>query len=48
MQFRTLERSEVEQIWTIDRREVIERIYHFEDGELRLRNGLFRHAGLAA
>jgi predicted N-acetyltransferase YhbS len=36
MHFRTLERSEVEQIWTIDRREVIEQVYHLENGELRL------------
>ena len=45
MQFRTLERSEVEQIWTIDRREVIEQIYHLEDGELRLRPDYFDMQG---
>ena len=36
MEFRTLGREELESIWTIDRREFIERIYRFEDGELRL------------
>lgn len=41
MNFRTLERSEVEQIWTIDRREVVERAYRLEDGKLRLRPGYF-------
>jgi GNAT superfamily N-acetyltransferase len=34
--FRTLERAEIEQIWTIDRREFIARIYRLEDGVLRL------------
>ncbi len=41
MNFRTLERSEVEQIWTIDRREVVERVYRLEDGKLCLRPGYF-------
>jgi GNAT superfamily N-acetyltransferase len=36
MQFRLLERSELELIWTIDRREVIANIYRMVDGELRL------------
>lgn len=31
---RTLTRDEILQIWTIDRREVIHRIYRFKDGEL--------------
>lgn len=41
MEFRALERSEIEQIWTIGRREVVEHIYHLEDGELRLRPAYF-------
>ncbi len=36
MEFRQLGRSEIEQIWTIDRRERIEHIYQVEDGELQL------------
>ena len=36
MEFRTLERSEIKLMWTIDRREFIERIYRLEGGELRL------------
>jgi GNAT superfamily N-acetyltransferase len=36
MQIRTLERREIELVWTIDRRERIERIYRLEAGELRL------------
>jgi predicted N-acetyltransferase YhbS len=36
MQFRLLERSELELIWTIDRREFIANIYRMVDGELRL------------
>ena len=36
MQFRTLDRDEIELIWTIDRRELIENIYRLEAGELRL------------
>jgi predicted N-acetyltransferase YhbS len=36
MEFRALERGEIELIWTIDRREVIENIYRLEAGELRL------------
>jgi len=45
MQFRTLERSEIEQIWTIDRREVIEKVYYLEDGDLRLRRAYFNVQG---
>jgi predicted N-acetyltransferase YhbS len=33
---RLLERDEVETVWTIDRREIIENIYHMENGELVL------------
>jgi GNAT superfamily N-acetyltransferase len=36
MLLRTLERREIELIWTIDRREYIENIYRLEDGELLL------------
>jgi len=36
VEFRTLGREELESIWTIDRREFIERIYRLEDGALRL------------
>jgi GNAT superfamily N-acetyltransferase len=36
MDFRTLDRSEIELIWTIDRREFIDNIYRLEDGVLRL------------
>jgi GNAT superfamily N-acetyltransferase len=35
--FRTLDRGEIETIWTIDRREIIENVYYLEDGELRPR-----------
>ena len=36
MEFRMLERREIEQIWTIDRREIVERVYRLEGGDLRL------------
>jgi GNAT superfamily N-acetyltransferase len=36
LQFRRLERGELELIWTIDRREFIANIYRIVDGELRL------------
>ena len=36
MEFRQLKRDEIEQIWTIDRREYIANIYRHVDGELRL------------
>jgi predicted N-acetyltransferase YhbS len=35
-EYRTLRRDEIELIWTIDRRELIERIYRLADGTLRL------------
>lgn len=41
MLFRELERNEVEQVWTIDRREIVENVYHLEDGELVLRPDYF-------
>jgi predicted N-acetyltransferase YhbS len=34
---RNLQRDEIEQIWTIDRSEVIDHVYHFEDGALVLK-----------
>lgn len=34
---RKLLRTEIEQVWSIDRREVIENIYYFENGELVLK-----------
>lgn len=34
---RLLERDEVETVWTIDRREIIENIYYLENGELVLK-----------
>jgi GNAT superfamily N-acetyltransferase len=37
VQFRTLKRVEIEKIWTIDRREIIENIHFLEDGHLRMR-----------
>jgi len=36
MIIREIERDEIEQIWTIDRREVIENVYYLRDGELVL------------
>jgi predicted N-acetyltransferase YhbS len=34
---RELEQDELARVWTIDRREVVENVYHLEDGELVLR-----------
>jgi predicted N-acetyltransferase YhbS len=45
MEFRTLERGEIELIWTIDRRETIERIYRLEAGKLRLEPVNAEHPG---
>jgi predicted N-acetyltransferase YhbS len=45
LEFRTLERHEVESIWTIDRREVIEQTYRLQGGELRLRADYFDMQG---
>ncbi len=36
MIIREIERGEIEQVWTIDRREVIENVYYLRDGELVL------------
>ena len=41
MELRPLRRAEIELIWTIDRSELIERIYELRDGALRLRDALF-------
>ncbi len=37
MTIQELTREQVEQIWTIDRREVINNVYYFEDGKLVLK-----------
>ena len=41
MIYRALRREEVEQVWNIDRREVVENIYCLEDGVLTLRPDYF-------
>jgi predicted N-acetyltransferase YhbS len=41
MHIRPLERDEVETVWSIDRREVIENVYYLEEGELVLREGRY-------
>lgn len=41
MELRPLRRAEIESIWTIDRRELIERIYELRDGVLLLRDAPF-------
>lgn len=38
MDFRLLTRDEIELVWTIDRREIIERVYRHENGTLVLRD----------
>src|SRR5262245_790319 len=45
MLVRPLTRAEIEQIWTIDRSEVIANVYYLEDGELRLRPDYFDARG---
>ena len=35
--FRNLERDEIERVWAIDRREIVENVYHMEDGKLVMR-----------
>jgi predicted N-acetyltransferase YhbS len=47
MHIRPLERDEVETVWSIDRREVIENIYYLEDGELVLREEYYDMQGWA-
>lgn len=39
--YRLLERHEIPLLWTIERREVIERIYRFQNGQLILEDGYF-------
>jgi GNAT superfamily N-acetyltransferase len=39
MEYRRLTRAEIERIWTIDRREIVDRVYRLEHGELRLAPG---------
>jgi GNAT superfamily N-acetyltransferase len=41
MEYRQLTRVEIELVWTIDRREIVERVYRMEGGELRLGPGYF-------
>lgn len=43
-----LTREQIELIWTIDRREIVERVYRLEDGELRLGPGYFDVQGWPA
>jgi predicted N-acetyltransferase YhbS len=45
MHIRSLERDEVETVWSIDRCEVIENIYYLEDGELVLREEYYDMQG---
>jgi predicted N-acetyltransferase YhbS len=48
MLIRELTRAEVEQVWEIDRREVIERVYHLRDGRLILEPEFFDMQGWPA
>jgi predicted N-acetyltransferase YhbS len=48
MEYRQLTRGEIELIWTIDRREIVERVYRLEGGELRLGPGYFDVRGWPA
>jgi predicted N-acetyltransferase YhbS len=43
--WRRLHRDEIGLLWTIDRREVVERIYHLHEGQLILRQEFFDIAG---
>jgi predicted N-acetyltransferase YhbS len=45
MHIRELKREEIEKIWTIDRREVIENVYSLEDGKLVLKPDYFDMQG---
>jgi predicted N-acetyltransferase YhbS len=45
MIIRELARAEVERVWEIDRREVIERVYHLRDGRLVLEPEFFDMQG---
>ncbi len=41
MIYKALRRGEVEQVWSIDRREVVENVYFLQDGRLMLRPDYF-------
>lgn len=43
--FRNLSRAEIPQIWTIDRSEIIENIYYYENGALVLKPEYYRVRG---
>ena len=45
MIIRELTRAEVERVWEIDRREVIEKVYHLRDGRLVLESEFFDMQG---
>jgi predicted N-acetyltransferase YhbS len=45
MELRQLRLDELDQIWTIDRSEIIERVYRMENGELVLRPDYFHARG---
>jgi predicted N-acetyltransferase YhbS len=45
MIIRELTRSEVERVWQIDRREVIEKVYHMRDGRLTLETDFYDMQG---
>lgn len=44
---RRLHREEIGLLWTIDHRELVERIYDLRDGTLVLRPGLIRYPRMA-
>jgi predicted N-acetyltransferase YhbS len=48
MIIRELTRAEVERVWEIDRREVIEKVYHLRDGRLILEAEFFNMQGWPA
>jgi len=48
MEYRQLTRGEIQLIWTIDRREFVERVYRLEGAELRLGPGYFDVQGWRA
>jgi predicted N-acetyltransferase YhbS len=48
MQIRTLRRDEIEQLWTIDRSEMVENVYRVQDGALVLQPGRFDLRGWPA
>ena len=47
MNIRLLERDEIETVWSIDRREIIENIYYLENGELVLKDEYYDMQGWA-